>query len=64
MKAAAPDRRQHHATHVCRFRQAGHGTADIMVKDDKGGFSDITITDVNQSNGAIHVIDHVLMPAA
>ena len=41
-----------------------NGPTNIIVKDDKGGFSDVTITDVNQSNGVIHVIDHVLMPAA
>ncbi|MEO7522771.1 MAG: fasciclin domain-containing protein [Ferruginibacter sp.] len=34
----------------------------IVLKDDKGGMSMITIKDVNQSNGVIHVIDHVLMP--
>jgi uncharacterized surface protein with fasciclin (FAS1) repeats len=32
-----------------------------MVKDEKGNTASITITDVNQSNGVIHVIDHVIM---
>lgn len=32
------------------------------VKDEKGGTAEITIADVFQSNGVIHVIDHVLMP--
>jgi uncharacterized surface protein with fasciclin (FAS1) repeats len=32
------------------------------VKDEKGGVAQITIADVFQSNGVIHVIDHVLMP--
>lgn len=32
------------------------------VKDAKGGKAQITIADVNQSNGVIHVIDTVLMP--
>ena len=32
-----------------------------MVKDEKGNTATITITDVNQSNGVIHVIDHVIM---
>ena len=41
-----------------------NGPNNIMVRDDKGGTADITISDVNQSNGMIHVIDHVLMPAA
>lgn len=34
---------------------------DIIVMDEKGGTAKITITDVNQSNGVIHVIDTVLM---
>ena len=34
----------------------------IVLKDAKGGVAVITIKDVNQSNGVIHVIDHVLMP--
>jgi uncharacterized surface protein with fasciclin (FAS1) repeats len=34
----------------------------IAVKDEKGGVAYITIKDVNQSNGVIHVIDHVLIP--
>ncbi len=39
-----------------------NGTSNIMLKDAKGGWADITIGDVMQSNGVIHVIDHVLMP--
>lgn len=34
----------------------------IMLKDEKGGMATVTIKDVNQSNGVIHVIDHVLLP--
>ncbi|MCW3086281.1 MAG: fasciclin protein [Bacteroidetes bacterium] len=34
----------------------------IMIKDEKGGMSSITIKDVYQSNGVIHVVDTVLMP--
>lgn len=41
-----------------------NGPANLIVKDDKGGYSNIAITDVTQSNGVIHVIDRVLMPAA
>jgi uncharacterized surface protein with fasciclin (FAS1) repeats len=32
------------------------------LKDEKGGMAKITISDVYQSNGVIHVIDTVLMP--
>ena len=32
------------------------------IKDEKGGMAAITIPNVYQSNGVIHVIDHVLMP--
>ena len=35
---------------------------DMYVKDAKGNSARITIADVNQSNGVIHVIDTVLMP--
>lgn len=34
----------------------------IMLKDEKGGMATVTIANVNQSNGVIHVIDTVLMP--
>lgn len=34
----------------------------IIVKDEKGGVSHITIKDVNQSNGIVHVIDAILLP--
>jgi uncharacterized surface protein with fasciclin (FAS1) repeats len=34
----------------------------IELKDEKGGTSMVTIADVMQSNGVIHVIDTVLMP--
>ncbi|QHS59228.1 fasciclin domain-containing protein [Chitinophaga agri] len=33
----------------------------LVLKDEKGGMSMVTIKDVYQSNGVIHVIDHVLM---
>jgi uncharacterized surface protein with fasciclin (FAS1) repeats len=35
----------------------------IEITDAKGGKSKVTIADVNQSNGVIHVVDTVLMPA-
>lgn len=34
----------------------------IAVKDESGNKAYVTISDVNQSNGVIHVIDHVLLP--
>lgn len=33
-----------------------------IIKDEKGGWATITIKNVYQSNGVIHVIDHVVMP--
>jgi uncharacterized surface protein with fasciclin (FAS1) repeats len=33
----------------------------LVLKDEKGGEATVTIKDVHQSNGVIHVIDHVLM---
>ncbi len=41
------------------FRQSGSG---YVVTDAKGGSANITIANVYQSNGVIHVIDSVLMP--
>jgi uncharacterized surface protein with fasciclin (FAS1) repeats len=35
---------------------------NIMLTDEKGGTSTVTIADVYQSNGVIHVVDTVLMP--
>ncbi len=34
----------------------------IELKDEKGGMSTVTIADVIQSNGVIHVVNTVLMP--
>jgi len=34
----------------------------LYVRDSKGNDAEVTIADVNQSNGVIHVIDTVLMP--
>ncbi len=41
------------------FRKSGGGW---QVIDAKGGKAKITIANVMQSNGVIHVVDHVLMP--
>jgi uncharacterized surface protein with fasciclin (FAS1) repeats len=36
----------------------------ITLTDEKGGVATVTIADVRQSNGVIHVIDSVLLPAS
>ncbi len=43
------------------FHKSGTGWA---IMDGKGNTGMITIADVNQSNGVIHVVDTVLMPAS
>ncbi|MES1216880.1 MAG: fasciclin domain-containing protein [Bacteroidota bacterium] len=35
---------------------------DIVIKDENGGMAKVTIADVYQKNGVIHVIDHVVLP--
>ena len=34
----------------------------LILKDENGGMATISISDVYQSNGVIHVIDHVVLP--
>ena len=34
----------------------------VVLKDEKGGMAAVTIADVRQSNGVIHVIDSVVLP--
>ncbi|MDQ3215648.1 MAG: fasciclin domain-containing protein, partial [Pseudomonadota bacterium] len=34
----------------------------VSVMDESGNTSKVTIADVNQSNGVIHVVDKVLLP--
>ncbi len=34
----------------------------VVLKDEKGNYSTVTIADVRQSNGVIHVIDTVVLP--
>jgi len=53
----AEDRRRRGTDREARGRQGG-------IVDAKGGTSTVTIPNVNQSNGVIHVIDTVLMPAS
>jgi uncharacterized surface protein with fasciclin (FAS1) repeats len=40
-----------------------HDGKHIQLKDEKGGMAMVTIPDVFQSNGIIHVVDTVLMPS-
>jgi len=35
---------------------------EIVLKDEKGGIATVTIPNVMQSNGVIHVVDSVLLP--
>ena len=53
------------------FKTVQGGTLKAMMKgkklvlsDEKGGMATVTIKDVYQSNGVIHVIDTVVMPGA
>jgi uncharacterized surface protein with fasciclin (FAS1) repeats len=46
---------------VIEARLAGGG---VELTDENGGTSTVTIADVDQSNGVIHVIDAVLLPAS
>ena len=39
-----------------------NGPLNVVLKDANGGIANISTYDVRQSNGIIHVIDHVLMP--
>ncbi|TGS09900.1 fasciclin domain-containing protein, partial [Mesorhizobium sp. M1C.F.Ca.ET.187.01.1.1] len=34
----------------------------LYIMDESGGESKVTIADVNQSNGVIHVVNKVLLP--
>jgi uncharacterized surface protein with fasciclin (FAS1) repeats len=35
---------------------------NLQLKDEKDGMSTVSIANVHQSNGVIHVVDTVLMP--
>jgi uncharacterized surface protein with fasciclin (FAS1) repeats len=39
-----------------------NGDDNIVIKDEKGDIANLTIANVNQSNGVIQVIDTVLLP--
>lgn len=42
--------------------QAKYQGDNIMITDENGNVANVTIADVDQSNGVIHVIDKVLLP--
>jgi uncharacterized surface protein with fasciclin (FAS1) repeats len=39
-----------------------NGNDGLVIKDENGGKAKVTIADVYQSNGVIHVVDSVLLP--
>ena len=43
--------------------QATYDGDNIWIEDEQGNMATVTIADVKQSNGVIHVIDKVLLPA-
>jgi len=57
-KGAHPVKTLSGATLIVKKSADGH----ITLTDENGGVATVTIADVVQSNGVIHVIDHVLLP--
>lgn len=64
-KMIADDRGTHPVKTVggCVLQAKKNGNK-ITLTDEKGGVATVTIADVRQSNGVIHVIDSVLLPAS
>lgn len=62
-KMIADDKGMHPVKTVggCEFTAMMDGDS-IAIKDGMGGVAKVTIADVKQSNGVIHVIDKVLLP--
>lgn len=62
-KMAMADGGTHEVTTVggCKLWLSAKGNT-VMIKDEAGGTAKVTIADVMQSNGVIHVVDHVLLP--
>lgn len=63
-KMAMDDGGTHEVTTVggCKLWLSVSGDV-VTIKDESGGVAKVTIGDVKQSNGVIHVIDKVLLPA-
>ena len=63
-KMVADDKGMHPVKTVggCEFT-AMEKDGKIMIKDGQGNVATVTIADVKQKNGVIHVIDTVLLPA-
>lgn len=63
MKMVADDGGAHPVKTVggCEFTAKTDG-GTIMIEDGQGNVANVTIADVDQSNGVIHVIDTVLLP--
>jgi uncharacterized surface protein with fasciclin (FAS1) repeats len=64
-KMIADDNGQHPVKTVggCVLQAKKNGNK-ITLTDEKGGVATVTIADVRQSNGVIHVIDKVLLPSS
>ncbi len=64
MKMVDDDKGAHPVKTVggCEFTAMYEGEK-IMIKDGQGNIANVIIADVKQSNGVIHVIDTVLLPA-
>jgi uncharacterized surface protein with fasciclin (FAS1) repeats len=58
-----------HGKGKAQFKTVSGGTltawmegSELVLRDENGGTSRVTIANVNQSNGVIHVVDSVLLP--
>jgi uncharacterized surface protein with fasciclin (FAS1) repeats len=62
-KIAMADGGMHEVTTVggCKLKLS-EKDGKVMIQDEAGGTATVTIADVKQSNGVIHVIDKVLLP--
>lgn len=61
------DIKMHHGKYEMKTLSGDHLTAEMMhghvyIVDENGGAARVTIPDVKQSNGVIHVVNKVLLP--